>query len=128
MGFAPPKQSNIDANRVYDPQLVDVVTGYKTYTNMMCVRANFPYNKQTGQAVRYSLDFKKIKKVQPELTLTPKVSELNGKAPNIENNATNTESGGNQATQEVNTDTQLYQKSTSKMQTIKSGVIQGATL
>jgi hypothetical protein len=107
-GFSPSKQSGIEPLKVFQPQIIDIVTGLKTYTNMMIENVNFPVTARTGQSVFYTLELKQIKKVQPRNVFVPKVSEQDGRAPNIKNQAGKNINGGRQSTKDVDTDTLLY--------------------
>jgi hypothetical protein len=99
-GYTPPKQSGTEPTIQPDPIPLDIVTGMKTWTNMYITRATFPFNRDTGQSLRFTVEFKKVRKVAPELTFVPKVSELNGKAPGINDRAAKTADSGKQSTRE----------------------------
>lgn len=107
LGFTPPKQANIEVNKRFIPQVVDVVTGLKTYTNMACRSLRVPVTNKSNNALYYTIVLQKIKKVQPELTFVPKVSSLNGKAQNINNQAPNTVSRGKTTPSDVSQSTIL---------------------
>ena len=93
-GFEPPKQEGIEPEIVAAPAILTIVTGLKVFTNMVIVNLEFPKTKETGESVQYTIEFKKIKRVEAEFTQVQKTDDLNGKAPNVQNQAAKTANTG----------------------------------
>jgi len=84
--------------RKVSPKVVDLITGLRIYTNMVCTSLTFSKNKNTGQSLPFIMGFKKIYAVESKIVTLDKTSDLNGKAPNVKNSAPVTKQAGNQVT------------------------------
>lgn len=126
LGIEPTKPAGaLNKNKVYEPVLLDIVTGLKTFTSMACTSLIVPVS--TRNALNFTAKFKKVKKVSAKIGFVPKVSNLGGQAPNIENQAGKTVNAGNQSTENVSPVSSLYNAlfgEAPKIEIIKSGEVQ----
>jgi len=94
-GYVPSKQVGVDAKKIAEAKILTIVTRYKVYNNMIISSISFPRNASTGDALNYTIEFKKISILEVSSTTTVKTaSSLNGKAPNVENQAPETSDQG----------------------------------
>lgn len=93
-----------DAYNGRGAKIITLVTGLRSYFNMVLVSLSIPRNAQTGETLRFTAEFKKISQVKPEYTLVQNTSELNGKAPNIKNQAQKTADKSKQNTSTASTE------------------------
>lgn len=91
-----PTNTLVTPERFTKPQIVDLVSGLRIYTNMICTSLTMSINRQTGQSLPFSMSFKKIYTVESKIVSIDKTSDLNGKAPNVKNQAPKTKNAGNQ--------------------------------
>lgn len=80
------------------PQVIDIVSGIRVYTQMICTNLRFTRNRNTGYSLPFTMDFIRLYTVASEVTVLDKTSELNGKAPNIKNKAPENKNVGVQTT------------------------------
>lgn len=80
--------------------LIDIISGIEVYTNMIITSLNIPRSKTTGNALRFSAVFTKVKKVESEV-FEGNISDLDGRAENAEEQAQTTKEKGVQSTKEV---------------------------
>jgi hypothetical protein len=118
-GYAPPKQPGVEPIKIAQPQLLDIVTGLKTWTGMVIERIPFSFNSRTGQAINFSVFFKKIRKVNAALKLVPNVSTLGTKAKNVDKQGTETQDAGVVSTTEVVPDSGLFNFVVAETESIK---------
>lgn len=79
--------------------LIDIIqTGLLVYVNMIMSSLSIPRGAQTGDAINFSAEFVQITKVQSEIVIIQNVSELDGRAPNINDQGQNTADTGRQTT------------------------------
>jgi len=95
-GYSLPKQKGVELNKVSDPVLLTIVTGLRVYNDMIISSISFPIGINTGDALNYTIKFKKVTFLTVGITYTTKVNTANGKAPNIKNQAQKTEKTGKQ--------------------------------
>ena len=100
-GFEINKQEDTIDNQVSAPQLLNIVTGLKVYTNMIITNLSIPESSTIGDAIVSSATFQKIKRATTEFFATPNVSALNGKAANIDNLAAKKTDTGKQLGKDV---------------------------
>ncbi len=82
--------------------LIDIIgTSLLTYTNMIMSSLSIPRDLQTGDSLRFSAEFIEIKKVQSEVVTVQNVSDLAGRAKNVENQGQNKTDTGNQSTKDA---------------------------
>ena len=91
-----------------EPLIIDVVTTLRVYTNMICTSLTIPVSRQTGKSIRFTIKFKKIRTVESKIVSIDRTSDLNGKAPNVNNQAPKTKDTGKQTKKEVDQGTILY--------------------
>jgi len=110
-GYSVPKQVGRTPERVTEAKLLSIVTGYKTYTDMIITRLTFPRGPLSGDAAKYTVEFKKIKKVQAK---TAQVIDLDDrKADNIKEQAAKTVNTGKNTVEKVDDSSFLYKAATS---------------
>lgn len=102
-GYDYPAQANSPTAAPNSLTLVDVVTGLRIYSDMALTRLSIPRGPRTGNALRFSAEFVKIRFVQSQFTLIQNTSELNGRAERIEDQSATTTDVGVQSAQEVDT-------------------------
>jgi hypothetical protein len=107
-GYEINKQADAIEGQVNEPQLLNIVTDLKVYTNMVITNLSMPENRSINDAIIASVSFQKIKKATTEFFVTPDVSELNGKAPNIENQAAKKTDVGKQQSKEADNNSILF--------------------
>jgi len=107
-GFEVNKQDDEFATQVNEPQIVTITTGLKVYTNMIVKNLRIPRNVQTGSSLQYVIEFRKFRRAQTEFFLSPQVSTVQGKAPNIGNSAQNKADQGKQKTEGVDDNSTLF--------------------
>lgn len=81
--------------------LVDIVTGLRAYTNMVLVSLEVPRDGRTGDALRFTAEFRRMDKVQLQTVLVTYVVEKKPAAINAANQASNTTDSGAQGTDEA---------------------------
>lgn len=108
-GFTNPKQPEVEPEKVNPPAILTIVTGYKVYTHMVITDLDFQRDSSSGEAVVYSIQFKKIRFVTAEYTVANKSSSLNGKAKNVENQSAKTANTGKQTGTKQKEQSLLYQ-------------------
>ena len=93
-----PKKTVITPETHINPQIVDIVSGLRIYTNMVCTSLKFRKDRTSGFSLPFSMTFKKISTITSEIAAIDKVDSLGGKAPNIENQGPDTKAAGTQTT------------------------------
>tara|TARA_Y100000310_G_C20703455_1_gene832280 strand:+ start:11380 stop:12060 length:681 start_codon:yes stop_codon:yes gene_type:complete len=129
-GYEINKQEDKFEQQVNEPQLLNIITGLKVYTNMLITNLVMPENQSIGEALIASVSFQKIKRARTQFFTVPAVSELNGKAPNIDNQATPNTDLGKQKAEEVPDNSTLFNITVGDIQNKKAnqeaGIIRGA--
>ena len=90
----------VTPERTVSPKIVDIVSGLRVYTNMICTSLTFPRNVRIGRSLRFSASFRKIYTVKSSIVDIDKTSDLNGKAPRIDDQAPKTKDTGVQTTKQ----------------------------
>ena len=119
-GYEINKQADTVEGQVNSPQLLNIVTDLKVYTNMVITNLTMPENRTVNDAIIASVSFQKIKKATTEFFVTPNVSNLNGKTSNIDNQAAKKTDVGKQQTKNVKDTSILRQASDSLIGFFKS--------
>lgn len=88
----------ITPERTTSPQVVDIVSGLRIYTNMICTSLTFPRDARTGRSLKFSASFRKIFTVESKVVSIDKTSNLGGKAPRVKDQAPVTKDTGVQTT------------------------------
>jgi len=96
------------------PQRLTIITGVKIYTNMIIKNFKMSRTPEIGQSVRPIIVFQKFRRARTEFFLTPNVSELDGKAPGIENQAQKNRDNGVTKTKNVEDNSILFNIATDK--------------
>jgi len=95
-----PTNTVVVPEKVAEPQVVDIVSGLRIYTNMICISLKFRRDRTTGQSLPFTMTFQKLYTVASEVVAIDKTDDLNGKAPNIKNQGPETKAAGTQTTKE----------------------------
>lgn len=90
--------STTTSEKKIKPQTVDIVSGIRVYTNMICSSLKIRRDRRTGYSLPFSMSFTKFYTVESEIVILDKTSDLGGKAPNIKNKAPSTKEVGVQST------------------------------
>lgn len=90
----------VTPERTTSPKIVDIVSGLRVYTNMICTSITLPRSTQTGRSLRFTASFRKIYTVQSSVIQINTVSDLNGKAPRVSDQAPKTKDTGVQTTKQ----------------------------
>jgi len=101
-GYDFPEQqgSELRARNVVKP--IDIVTGLRAYNSMILTRLNFRRDKNTGEALRFSMSAKKVKFVESPFEINTFTSDrLSGKVAGNKQSSSNKKDVGNQGTEEV---------------------------
>ena len=88
----------VSPERNISPKIIDIVSGLRIYTNMICTSLTIPRNSRTGRSLKFSASFRKIYTIESNIVSIDKTSDLNGKAPRIKNQAPKTKDTGVQTT------------------------------
>lgn len=94
------KNTLITPERTTSPQIVDIVSGLRVYTNMICTSLTFPRDRNTGRSLRFTASFRKLYTVESKIVSIDKTSDLNGKAPRVKDQAPKTKDTGVQTKSE----------------------------
>lgn len=78
--------------------LVDIVTGLRAYTNMVLIKLDVPRDATTGDALRFTAEFRKMDKVQLQTTIVQPVVEKKPAAAGAAKQNAGTVSNGSQST------------------------------
>jgi hypothetical protein len=108
MGRSVPKQLGDIPEQQLTPQLLDIVTGLRTYTDMAITSLSFPRSRVTGNSLRFNISFRKVKKATAEFAFIPKTSTQKGEAPGINEQAAKTAETGKDQPKNVPDDSTLY--------------------
>jgi len=88
----------ITPERTESPKIIDIVSGLRIYTNMICTSLSIPRNPTTGRSLRFSASFRKIYTIESNIISIDKTDDLDGKAPRVDNQAPKTKDTGVQTT------------------------------
>lgn len=87
-----------------EPQIIDIVSTLRVYTDMICTSLTIPVNNRSGQSIRFTMKFKRIRTVESKIVSIDRTSDLDGRAPNINNQAPKTKDVGKQTKTEATQD------------------------
>jgi hypothetical protein len=107
-GFSISKQPGDKPIRTGPPQIIDVVTTLRLYTGMIISNISVTVDKDTDNALYFTVEFRQASFVDSDVTIINKASSLNGKAKNIKNQNSPTVDNGKTSTQKVDKGTVLY--------------------
>jgi len=100
-------------------EIIDLVTILQVYNNMVIVNLRFPVDRAGGQAQRFTATFKRLDKVQSDITVIENISDMNGAAQNAENQGAKTSNKGKQDTKEIKQQSLLSKISTAMENKLK---------
>jgi hypothetical protein len=63
------------------PQVITVVTGLRSYANMVITNVVIPRDKDTGDALIFTIEMRRLIVAFSETAIVQNISDLNGKAP-----------------------------------------------
>ena len=99
----------------YEHELVDIVTGLNTYKQMAFVRMTIPRNAALGESLRFTAEFKEIKKVSSQNTIIGNLKQTGaggGRGKNgVANKGIPKQNNGKQTPQTSSVETQAKLKS-----------------
>ena len=89
-GLPPATKTTEDISTSADfPKVIDIVeTGLRQYKNMVITRITIPRDVSTGETIRFTCEMRHIVTVYTQTVSFQNVSELNGRAPNVDKQAT----------------------------------------
>ena len=71
-------------------QLIDVQMGLRSYSGMIIERLTVPRDRNTGEALNFTIELRKLRIASTKMVKMQNVSELNRRAPNAETQGTPT--------------------------------------
>ncbi|MEE9374555.1 MAG: hypothetical protein V3V00_15980 [Saprospiraceae bacterium] len=107
-GYEVDKQNDMFVTQVQEPAILTITTNLKVYPNMVIKNVRIPEDINTDEALRYVIVFRKFKRAQTEIFVSPNVENVLGKAPNIENTAQKKINVGNQKPPDVDDSSTLF--------------------
>lgn len=114
-GFQIDKQDDEFAFIGTIPQQLTIITGVKIYTNMIIKSFKMFRTPEIGQSLRPVIVFQRLRRTRSEFFLTPNVSELDGKAPGITNQAQKNRDQGVTKTKDVEDNSVLFNIANNKL-------------
>ena len=106
-GYSIEKQDDEFDTTFPDVQILTITTGLKVYTNMIIKNAEIFRTTRRQGSIAPVITFQKFRRARSEFFLTPDVSNLNGKAANVENQAQKKQPKGKQKAKNVEDTSQL---------------------
>jgi hypothetical protein len=86
-GFAIPDSVTGKYEQVKDPEVIDIITAYRTYTDMIIINFNVTRTRRTSGALWLTITAQKIRKVRSNVTTILNVKNTGTGSNNIENKA-----------------------------------------